>query len=171
MRCALDNTFLTLLHNPKASVPEKFLGDHSASDVPMLIESMIADFDDSSATIIIPTPVLAEVMVGTSDRIAVLNRLKLYSNIEIVPFCENSAIELAIISDEEYKNGRKTGTLNEPYQKTKIDRQIVATAKVYGATHFYSTDRQQIQFANTVSNLTVRTISDLRKRAFQTAFL
>jgi hypothetical protein len=68
----------------------------------------------------------------------ILNRSR---HFRIEAFDTRAAIEVAAVSRQAMDKGNKKGaTLEAPWQKIKIDRQIVAIAKVNGATTIYSND-------------------------------
>ena len=63
----------------------------------------------------------------------------------IASFDTRAAIELADINRK--ADGDKRSGTDEPYQKIKIDRQIVAIAKVAGARTIYTNDKGLRTFA------------------------
>ena len=60
---------------------------------------------------------------------------------EVAPFDQRAAVESALALKRALKSvkGKKLGSTSS-WQKIKVDRQIVAIAKVYGVTTVYSTD-------------------------------
>jgi predicted nucleic acid-binding protein len=65
----------------------------------------------------------------------------------VVPFDTRAAIELAVMTRNAIDQGDKRGGVDAPWNKVKFDRQIVAIAKVAGATTIYSDDLQLRTFA------------------------
>jgi len=58
-----------------------------------------------------------------------------------------AAIELALMTEKALADGDKRGGSVEPWQKIKLDRQIVAICKVSGVTTLYASDRSLSNFA------------------------
>ena len=90
-----------------------------------------------------PTPVLSEILVragqAASQKIVEeLNRLAVF---RIEPFDARAAIEVAAMTRSALDGtGKKRGKATGVWAKIKYDRQIVAIAKVAGATTIYSDD-------------------------------
>lgn len=70
-----------------------------------------------------------------------VDQLQRNSNFSIEPFDTRAAIEVATMSRDATKKGSKRGSSTATWAKIKYDRQIVAIAKVLGATTIYSDDR------------------------------
>jgi predicted nucleic acid-binding protein len=102
-------------------------------------------FDQLSAAggkIIIPTPVLAEFLVKTNDAtsgwLAGIERKRAF---EVVNFDRKAAFECSLFDKAALGAGdKKAGRVADAWQRIKIDRQIVAIAKVRGATRVVSDD-------------------------------
>jgi hypothetical protein len=60
--------------------------------------------------------------------------------IKIAPFGQREAIECAMLIDGARRSGKKPRRGEETWAKVKFDRQILATAKVAGASTIYTTD-------------------------------
>jgi predicted nucleic acid-binding protein len=92
--------------------------------------------------IIIPMPVLAEFLVrtdaATAEWLAVLERK---SAVEIAPFDRIAAVDCALLDRAAIGSGDKKDGLDQPWQKIKIDRQIVAIGKSRSATLVVSDDK------------------------------
>jgi len=102
----------------------------------------------SGETILIPAPALAEVLVGLEDDgPAVIERLSRSSRFKIADFDTMAAVELAAMTREAKRAGDKRGGSESPWQKVKIDRQIIAIARTRGATTIYSDDQGLAKFA------------------------
>lgn len=68
-----------------------------------------------------------------------------------------AAVELASMTREAIRAGdKKDGSLS-PWQKVKIDRQIIAIARVRGATRIYSDDEGVATFAERIGIEVVQT--------------
>jgi hypothetical protein len=66
----------------------------------------------------------------------------------IRPFDERTAVELAAMELSARGRAGKKARVEAPYQKVKLDRQIVAIAKVNKAHTFYSDDLDLGKFAS-----------------------
>lgn len=147
MILAVDSSALALLVNPDARPPidpatnEPVI--HARARVLGLIASLsTADF------LIVPTPVLAEVLVRAGEGgPAVLEHLQGQARIRVRPFDERSAIEVAVMTQDAIRAGDKRGGSDQPWQKVKYDRQIIAIARVAGATRIYADDGALASFA------------------------
>lgn len=134
----LDATFLLLLLNPNARVP----GD--ASGVPIVkskerIDLLIRELNANKTHILVPTPALAEILIEAGNGFQdFLDKINKQSVFEVVPFDEAAAIEVSIMART--GPGKKKADKNTTYAKLKYDRQIVAIARVRGATAIYSDD-------------------------------
>jgi hypothetical protein len=108
-----------------------------------------------------PTPVMSELLVhagpGTAE---LITRLTKSTTFRVVPFDTRAAIELAVMTRNAIDQGDKRSGVDAPWNKIKFDRQIVAIAKVAGATAIYSDDRQLRTFAEQ-QGLTVIGLADL----------
>ncbi len=83
--------------------------------------------------------------------------LKKRSAIRILPFDEVAATELAAIDQTTRAKGGKKGASKANWQKIKVDRQILAIARVHSAAAVYSEDDNLIAEANRLGMTVVRT--------------
>lgn len=150
MIVAFDNTFLTLIINPKAKPGPDPATGLPVSHYKQRLDALIDSLSGSSNRVIIPAPCLAETLVAAADIANVLELIKSYSAIEIAPFDGKSAVELAIISQKAIANGDKRNGSVVPWQQIKFDRQIVAIAKTANASIFYTDDASQSVFATEI---------------------
>lgn len=137
----IDATTLLLLLRPGTPVP------NGPNGVPIdrpkeRIEYLVKLLNDAKTKILIPTPALAEALVraGAAASQQIVEYLQRYSVFSIEPFDTRAAIEVAAMSREALVSGRKRGESTATWAKVKYDRQIVAIAKVHGATTIYSSD-------------------------------
>ena len=70
----------------------------------------------------------------------IVEHLQKHAVFRIEPFDTKAAIEVAAMSRSAKKSGKKRGDSTATWAKVKYDRQIVAIAKVAGATTIYSDD-------------------------------
>lgn len=140
---AVDTGFLALIlfpgakpaNDPKTGVaPERFSER---------VSKLVDDWDESRERIIVPTPALAEFLVlAGEDGQKYLSELTSNSSFNVRPFDIMAAVEVAAMELQARKQGSKRAPAAEtaPWQKVKVDRQIVAIAKLHGARTLYSDD-------------------------------
>lgn len=148
MIIAVDSTALVLIVNPGARPPIDPSTGSPVEHMQERVAKLIAEVDEKKHVLLVPTPVLAEVLVkageGGPEFVRKLRRL---ARIRIAPFDERSAFELAAMTAEAVTNGGKRGGHDQPWQKVKLDRQIIAIARVHSAGRIYSDDEKLVGFA------------------------
>lgn len=160
MILVLDNCALTLMVNPEAKPPSDPETGGELESVKERIEGLIASLS-SADTLIVPTPVLAEVLVGAGEAAPeLLAKIQTLARLRIVPFDARAAIETAMMENEARASGSKKGVSEAPWQKVKFDRQIIAIARVGSADAIYSDDGNLIKFAKSLG-MTVQSTWDL----------
>lgn len=109
-------------------------------DIDVRHDFLLRTLDKAREKVIIPTPALSEVLIGAGDAAPkYLELISSSSRFKIAPFGERAAVEAAAAHREAIRAGdKKEGSPS--WQKVKFDRQIVAIAKVEGATRIYSND-------------------------------
>lgn len=158
----LDATMLMLFLRPDAGVPSDASGQ-PVSKPKERVEHLVAELEKQGTRIAVPTPVLSEVLVRadantTQAIIETLNKLTIFA---IEPFDQRAAIEVALMLRGEMERGKKALKVEaDTWAKLKFDRQIVAIAKVIGATAIYSDDGDVAAVAAR-SRIPVVSISDL----------
>lgn len=119
---AIDATTLSIMLNPKSHVTID-LGRER-------INGFIAKAEKERRKLIIPTPATAELLTAigpnSADYIRVINRKAVF---EVKAFDEVAAMELAFLNRDVFGALDKKNKL-EPWQKIKVDRQIIAIARV-----------------------------------------
>ena len=138
---AIDATTLSILLNPKAKIPfDKATGEPVVLGRERIL-GFIAQAEKERRKLVIPTPATAELLTAigptSADYIRVINRKAVF---EVRPFDEVAAIELAFLNRDifaalDLKNGL------EPWQKMKVDRQIIAIAKVADCEKILTEDK------------------------------
>jgi hypothetical protein len=155
---AIDSTALVLLINPGASPPIDPSTGQPVTFARERVERLIADLDAKTDIIIVPTPVLAEVLVKAGAGAAeILGQLGALARIRIRSFDQRSAVEVAAMTIEALADGGKKGGSEQPWQKVKFDRQIIAIARVNGATHIYADDKNLSAFARSLGHTVIST--------------
>jgi predicted nucleic acid-binding protein len=106
------------------------------------IERLMQRLQKERVKIVVPTPALSETLVraGTEASIQIVEYINKYAVFRVEPFDERAAIELAIMSREALGAKGKRGGSTAVWAKVKFDCQIIAIAKVVGATEIYSDD-------------------------------
>jgi predicted nucleic acid-binding protein len=118
------------------------------------VELLLKNLSDAGIRVVVPTPVLAELMVSVgSGKIQLLGEINQSAAFSVVAFDQIAAIECACLNDPalQKKQGPK-----ETKAKVKFDRQILAIAKVTGAHTLYTDDKQLIGRATANGLKTVR---------------
>jgi predicted nucleic acid-binding protein len=137
----IDATNLLLMLRPGTPVPAG-PGGVSIDKPKERIEHLVQQLDKAKTKIIIPTPALSEALVraGAAASQQIVEHLQKYSVFRIEPFDTRAAIEVAAMTRSALDSGKKRGGSEATWAKVKYDRQIVAIAKVCGATTIYSDD-------------------------------
>ena len=106
------------------------------------VDHLIATLAEGKTKIVIPTPALSEALVSMDKSSAekVVRTLDRAAAFKIAPFDTTAALEAALMTQTAKSAGDKRGGATGDWQKVKVDRQIVAIAKVNGARVIYSND-------------------------------
>lgn len=156
----LDATAFMLLVHPDAKPPTDPQTGMAVVQVRERFEFLEQEIQRSGETILIPSPALAEVLVGLEDAApAVIDRLARSARFKIADFDTMAAVELATMTREAIRAGDKKGGSSSPWQKVKIDRQIIAIARTRGVTTIYSDDEGLAKFASMLSIQVIHTWS------------
>lgn len=102
------------------------------------VAGVIKRLSEENAKVIIPTPALAEVLTHAKEAgHAYLEQINKCSCFQVRPFDDKASIELAQLL------GNRAAGIREIL---RFDRQIVAIAKVYGATTIYAGSEEIADF-------------------------
>jgi len=143
-----DATILIPLLSPGAPAPSDPTTGQPIEFVNERLNFLLKELEKDRIKIIVPTPALSEVLVHAGKAgPEYMNRLKQSSAFEIKSFDDRAAVEVALVIREAIKRGDKRSGVDETWAKVKFDRQIVAIAKVNGASTIYSDDRGVKEFA------------------------
>lgn len=156
MPVGFDSTTLSILLNPNARVPN----DPSTGQPPDLakerVKALVTKLQKEKQKIIIPAPVTAEILtvVGptSAEYLQIINRSRVF---EVKAFDEIAAIELAFINRDIFADLDKKNRL-DPWQKIKVDRQILAICRVAQCETLYTDDNSLINRAKLCDLPTVR---------------
>ena len=157
----IDATTLLLMLRPDTPVPGGPAGikiDRPKERIDYLVQQL----DKAKSKIVIPTPALSEALVraGAAATQQIVDHLQRYSVFAIEPFDTRAAIEVAAMTRDALASGKKRGASAATWAKVKYDRQIVAIAKVNGATTIYSDDGDMKTLARP-SKIDVVSLADL----------
>ena len=135
-----DTTTIILVLDPDAKPPidpnTEQAVTRCADRVNQLLKTLIA----SKTQILIPTPVLAEYLVGAGpNKNEYLEKFINSRNFELGSFDVKAAIELSLLNDPDLQSGKKLDD-KTTWAKLKFDRQIVSIAKAFRADRIYTDD-------------------------------
>lgn len=154
----LDATAFSLLVNPDAKAPVDPTTGLPVSDAGKRFQFLKTQIEKSSNTILIPTPALAEVLVHTGDAApAIIELLNGSGRFRIADFDQRAAVELAAMTRGAIRVGDKKAGSPEPWQKVKIDRQIIAIARTNQVERIYSDDNGIKHFAELIGMQVIQT--------------
>ena len=144
-----DTETLLYILDPTLRPPSDPNTDQPVTYVKERIDALVDELQSSREKIIIPTPVIAELVVlaGAAGGSEYLRRIDGSACFQVEAFDQRSAIELALMTYEAIKSGDKKAGSNAVMAKVKFDRQIVAIAKVHAAACIYTCDRNLTKFA------------------------
>jgi predicted nucleic acid-binding protein len=148
MAVALDADILLLLLNPEAKPPKDPATNELVERAKERIEFLVAKLANAKTKIVIPTPVLSEILIkaGLAGP-KYIDILRQHSQFKIASFDERSAIECAAqLADAKSQGDKKAGSAST-WAKVKFDRQIVAIAVVNGVERIYSSDEDIEKYA------------------------
>ena len=138
----LDATTLLPLLSDDVPAPPDPKTNQPIERVKERIDYLVAQLEKNKEKIIIPTPVLSEILVRVGKAgPEYLERLSTSAPFRIVPFDTRAAVEVAAMTKRAMDRGDKRDGSDDVWAKIKHDRQIVAIAKIEGVTTIYSDDK------------------------------
>jgi len=147
----VDCNFLSLILHPGAKAPDDPSTKQPIERLRERIDSLLHELDEEEERIMVPMPVLAEFLIlAGNDGPEYLERLGQAKTFFLAPFDEKAAIELAAMELEDRAKGDKRGGAKAPWQKIKVDRQVVAIAKVNDVHTLYVDDQDAKSLARRV---------------------
>lgn len=153
----LDATAFALLVSPGAKPPMDPVTDQPVTRASDRFSWLEAEIQRNKDTIVIPTPALAEVLVGLeNDAPAILQRISRSSWFKIADFDTRAAVEVAAMTRDAIRAGDKKAGSTSSWQKVKIDRQIIAIARVMSVSQIYSDDDGVAKFAGQIGLPVIR---------------
>lgn len=137
-----DSSMLLFILDKRTPAPLDLATGKPIEGTKERIEYLILKLEEEGNTIVIPTPVLSEILVRSgkagADYVQILDRS---ARFKIAPFDTRAAVEVASMAREASTKENKKGDSTETWAKIKYDRQIVAIAKTENVTTIYSDDR------------------------------
>ena len=147
MPTAFDTTILSALLNPNCSVPTDPATGRPVEHPKERIEGLLTKLPKAKDEIIIPAPVTAEILtvIGptNTDYFSIINRSRVF---KVVSLDDKAVVELAFLNRDLFA-ARDKKSKAQPYQKVRVDRQILAICKVAGCNALYTDDNSLIACA------------------------
>jgi predicted nucleic acid-binding protein len=135
-----DNTMLSILLNPNARVTDDPATKRPVEHALERAQGLLLTLEKARRKIIVPTPAAAELLTAIGPEaqqyINMVQRSRLF---EVASFDPKCAHELAILNRGVFKEIDDRNSTH-PYQKRKVDRQIIAVCRVYNVTKIHTTD-------------------------------
>lgn len=154
MLVVFDAGMLSVLIHPNATIPDDPTTGKPLSNAKERIAHLVSQLGERRATIAIPTPALAEFLFVVDDKGAnYLRTLHTYSVFDVVEFDERAAIECAESQRKAFAALDKKSGAQGTYQKSKVDRQIIAVAQALSADVIYTTDDDIIRMAKSIGGM------------------
>ena len=156
-----DSSVLLLAIDPSAKAPIDPATNLPLKDAAKRIENLFNLLIDIDETIVIPAPVLCEILVHADEASQnYLTYLRNMGDFRIAPFGERAAILAASSMREAIRRGgHRVDSTNPNTAKAKIkfDRQIVAIAKIEKEKAIYSDDNDIHKLAERIGINSYRT--------------
>jgi hypothetical protein len=135
----LDTSVLAHLIYPTGKAPI----DPTTGDPVSNCQERLQHFVQSNqkTKILIAAPSYAEFLVHAGPRAqGVVDIFRKSSALRVVPFDESCALECSLLEGAARLNGDKRDGSSAPWQKVKVDRQILATALFHAVKVLYTDD-------------------------------
>lgn len=137
-----DTNYLLFFLNKNTPSPKDPVTGVEIPNCEERINHLVDGLQKHKEKIIIPTPVLAEVMVRADTAGPdYLNKISKSSAFRIEPFDTRAAIEVAQMTASVPKGGDKRDGIDDTYAKIKYDRQIIGVALANRISTIYSNDQ------------------------------
>ena len=139
----LDATALLHFLEPEAKPPIDPATNQPVANATGRIKLLVDTLEKRREAIVIPTPVLSEVLVHADEAapqyLEILNKTSCF---RIASFDERAAVELAEMTRRALSAGDLRAGTSATRAKLKFDRQILAIAKIEGEDTVYSDDQE-----------------------------
>lgn len=133
MKVAFDTVVLAAYLHPNANYPQP------VDRIPERLDHLVRKLERRKSTIIVPTPALSEFLAfATRESAKYLSELAQRTVFRVEAFDQKAAIEAAVAHAQAAQHGDKKDGAIGSWQRVKVDRQIVAIAKVHNVDCLYS---------------------------------
>lgn len=147
MIVVVDSSALIMLINPAATPPTDPATGLPLQKARERIEHFLTSLAPTD-TIIIPTPVLAEALVKAGSAAGdIISNISGLARLKVASFDTRAAVETAAMTQDALSKGHKSFASEEPWQKVKVDRQIIAIARVVQSNLLLADDAKLVKFA------------------------
>lgn len=137
MKVVLDTSVLVFLINPGAPAPLDPATGECVTHCRERIEGLLEDFDASGVQLVVPTPVLSELLIRSGNRQAeVIAALSDKRSVQVAPFDVAAAVENAALR----RSRSSSKSPGETKKDVSFDLQILAIARVAGASKILTDD-------------------------------
>jgi len=154
-----DATTLLYLLDPEAKAPTDPKTGEPVSRVKDRITFLVSDLEKRKEKIVVPTPALSELLVRAGEAgPGYLDILSRQAAFKIVDFDQRAAVEVAAATREALAAGDKRAGSESAWAKVKFDRQIIAIARVEGASAIFRFRRKTL--SNPFRSIRLRTSPD-----------
>lgn len=135
-----DSTTILLAIDPRAKPPLDLDTRKPIEKCQERIEHLLKTLQAAKTQILIPTPVLAEYLVGVGpNKGEYVEKITSSKNFEVAPFDIKASIELSLLTDSDLDTAKKLDE-KTTWAKIKYDRQVAAIAKARNASRIYTDD-------------------------------
>lgn len=135
----MDASFLLCLFHDEVSVPIDPATNTPVTHARLRIEVLIDELVQSGQLVLIPAPVLAELLVCAGQKAAeVLQAIANNRHLIVAPYDLRCAVETGAMAHDH--RAKATRPNDQTVARVKFDRQLLATAKVEGAEKLYTDD-------------------------------
>ncbi len=135
-----DTTMLSILLNPDCRIPNLPGTQTQVEHAKERAQGLLQSLEKARRKIVVPTPAAAELLTAIGPEaqqyINMVQRSRLF---EVASFDPRCAHELAILNRGVFKDIDDRNDA-QPYQKRKVDRQIIAVCRVHDVTDLHTTD-------------------------------
>ncbi len=137
----IDASVLILLLHPSAKAPLDRKTKQPVAYPKERIDALVQSLAKDKETLLIPAPALSEVLAGAANAMSAYQEILGKSRyIEVAPFDHRAAVEAAELFGVANRKGLKRGRAKGPWQKIKVDQQIIAIARSNRAGVLYTCD-------------------------------
>ncbi|MGQ0430502.1 MAG: type II toxin-antitoxin system VapC family toxin [Gammaproteobacteria bacterium] len=157
MKVLVDTSVLIYLAYPNASAPLDPKTHKPVTHCAERIEGLIEQLDKSDTELVIPTPVLSELLIRAHNRQAeILAAVSQGKSVQLAPFDEMAAVENAALR----RRGLSTAARSDTKKEVSFDLQILAIARVTGC-EVVLTDDEDLRKRCETAGIKVWGIADL----------